>query len=135
MKGKLKFALLVALGTGLLGTGAVAQERQVNAAEQRQVRPATFNPNQAGQLQQVDWDHHRRCDGDGDRDDRGCYYYQYGNQYPVYYGNGYYGNGYYVTPAPNYPPPAGWYDRDGRWHAYDRDRDRDRRRHDDDDRR
>ena len=38
---------------------------------------------------------------------------QYSNRYPVYYGNG-----YYVAPAPRYAPPAGWYDRDGRWHAY-----------------
>lgn len=134
MKGRLKFALLVAaLGTGVLGAGAVAQERQINV-EQTQMRYATLDPNQPGQLQQVDWGHHRRCDGDGDRDDRRCYY-QYGDQYPVYYGNGYYGNGYYVAPVPQYAPPAGWYDRDGRWHAYHRDRDRDRRRHDDDDRR
>jgi len=133
MKSQLKFALFVALGTGMLGAGAVAQERQINTG-QAQVRYATFDPNQAGQLQQADWDHHRRCDGDGDRDDRGCYY-QYGDRYPVYYGNGYYGNGYYVAPAPRYVPPAGWYDRHGRWHAYQRDRDRDRRRHDDDDRR
>ncbi len=138
MKGQLKFALCVALGTGVLGAGAVAQERAITA-EQPQLRYADLAASQAGQLQQVDWHHHRRCDGDGDRDDRGCYYdqYQYSNQYPSYYGNGYYGNGYYAAPAPApyYAPPAGWYDRDGRWHRYDRDRDRDRRRYDDDDRR
>ena len=88
MKSQLQFALFVALGTGMLGAGAVAQERQTNT---EQMRYGTFDPNQAGQLQQVDWDHHRRCDGDGDRDDRGCYY-QYGDRYPAYYGNGYYGN-------------------------------------------
>lgn len=131
MKAQLKFALFVALGTGMLGAGAVAQQRD-DGIGQGQARLATFN--QAAQLQQVDWNHHRRCDGDGDRDDRGCYYV-YQNQYPAYYGNGYDANGYYVAPAPYYPPNAGWYDHDGRWHAYNRDRDRDRRRHDDDDRR
>jgi hypothetical protein len=134
MKSQLKFALCVALGTGMLGAGAVAQQQRINANEQTQLRYATLDPSQTGQLQQVDWDHHRRCDGDGDRDDRGCYK-QYGDRYPVYYGNGYYGNGYYAAPAPHYAPPVGWYDRDGRWHAYQKDRDRDRHRHDDDDRR
>ena len=132
MKSQLKFALFVALGTGVLGAGAAAQEQSRNIGGQAQGQYAAFDPNQAGRLVQVD--HRRRCDGDGDRDDRGCYY-QY--QYPTYRGNGYYSNGYYVTPAPApyYRSNAGWYDRDGRWHAYDRDRDRDRRRHDDDDRR
>ncbi len=108
---------------------------QINSGE-GQIRYATLHPSQAGELQQVGWDTHRRCDGD-DRDDRGCYWdrdgYRY--RYPAYYGNGYYGNGYYAAPAPYYPPNQGWYDRDGRWHAYDRERDRDRRRHDGDDRR
>ena len=79
-------------------------------------------------LQQVDW---RRCDGDHDRDDRGCYYRDRDGR--AYYGNGYYANSYYAAPYDS--RPAGWYDRNGRWHAYDKDRDRDRRRHDDDDRR
>lgn len=131
MKGQLKFALLVALGTGVLGAGATAQERQINLADNARVEYATFNPNQAAWLQLAGWDDHRRCDGDHDRDDRGCYY-AYPAPYPGY---AYYGNGYYAAPAPYYPPAAGWYDRGGRWHAYDRDRDRDRRRHDDDDRR
>jgi hypothetical protein len=136
MKSQLKFALLLALGTGVLSAGAAAQERQVNVGDNGRLQYATFNSSQAAELQQVGWNDRRRCDGDHDRDDRGCYY-QYRNQYPVYYGNGYYGNGYYVAPAPApyYPPNRGWYDRNGRWHAYDRDRDRDRRRHDDDDRR
>ncbi|HEY1731730.1 MAG TPA: hypothetical protein VGG15_08265 [Terriglobales bacterium] len=134
MKSQLKFALFVALGTGVLGAGAAAQAQSGNVGSQPQVRYATFDADQAGRLVQVD--HRRRCDGDGDRDDRGCYY-QYQYQNPAYYGNGYYSNRYYVTPAPapSYRPSAGWYDRDGRWHAYDRDRGRDRRRHDDDDRR
>ena len=132
MKRGLKFALFVALGTGVLGTGAVAQNRQTNDAGRTQLPYATFNGNQAGLLQQTDWDDHRRCDGDGDRDDRRCYQYQ--QQYPSYgyHGGGYYSNGYYVTPAPYYPPNSGWYDRNGHWHAYgrDRDRDHDRDRHD-----
>jgi hypothetical protein len=132
MKSQLKFALLLALGMGVLGAGAAAQERQSNIARDGQRQYATLDSTQTASLQQVDWDH-RRCDGDHDRDDRGCY--------QVYrapaYGYGYYGNGYSAAPvpAPYYRPSAGWYDRDGRWHAYDRDRDRDRRRHDDDDRR
>jgi hypothetical protein len=129
MKSQLKFALLVALGTGVLSAGAAAQERQVNVADNARLQYATFDPNQAAGLQLADWDDHRRCDGDHDRDDRGCYYRA---PYPGY---AYYSNGYYAAPAPYYPRAAGWYDRDGRWHAYDRDRDRDRRRQNDDDRR
>jgi hypothetical protein len=129
MKSQLKFALLVAFGTGVLGAGAAAQERPVNVADNARLQYATFDPDQAARLQTVDWDDHRRCDGDHDRDDRGCYYRA---PYPGY---AYYSNGYYAAPAPYYPRAAGWYDRDGRWHAYDRDRDRDRRRQNDDDRR
>jgi hypothetical protein len=128
MKSQLKFALLLALGTGVVGAGAAAQERQVDVVTRAQVRFATFNPNQAASPQQVD--RRRRCDGDGDRDDRGCYYvYTTPSRSYVYYGNRYYAT---PAPAPFYPPNRGWYDREGRWHAYDRDRDRDRRRHDDD---
>ena len=131
MKGQVKFALFVALSAGVLGTGAgaAAQERQFNGPDNARVEYAISNPNQAAQLTLADWDDHRRCDGDHDRDDRGCYVYR--APYPGY---AYYGHGYYVAPAPYYPP-AGWYDRDGRWHAYDRDRDRNRYRHDGDDRR
>ncbi len=136
MKSQLKFALLVALGTGVLSAGAAAQQPQINAAGNGRMEYEMFIPGQAAQLQQVGWDDHHRCDGDHDRDDRGCYYrdgdgYRY--RYPAYYGNGYWSNGYYVEPAPGYRANTGWYDRDERWHAYDRDRDRDRRRHDDDD--
>jgi hypothetical protein len=136
MTSQLKFALLLVLGTGVLGAGAAAQERQINPGDNGRVQYATFNPERSLVLQQVGWNDHRRCDGDHDRDDRGCYYqYRNGYRYPAYYGNGYYGYGYYAAPAPYYPPSRGWYDRNGRWHTYDRDRDRDRRRHDDDDRR
>lgn len=107
------------------------QEGQVKVAAGAQARFATFNPNQAVSLQQVD--RRRRCDGDGDRDDRGCYYvYTTPSRGYAYYGNGYYAG---PVPSPYYHPDRGWYDNHGRWHAYDRDRDRDRRRHHDDDRR
>ncbi len=134
MKRGLKFVLLAALGAGTLSTGAVAQQRQLGNSEGAVVEHATFDPGQGGALRLADWDDHRRCDGDHDRDDRGCYYRDGYGRY-VYRGPAYYGNGYYAAPAPYYAQPNGWYDRDGRWHAYDRDRDRDLRRHDDDDRR
>lgn len=132
MKGRLKFVMIVALGAGTLGASAVAQERQIGSGVR--LESAAVDSNQSVQIRQVDWDDHRRCDGDHDRDDRGCYHRDrdgYRGNYRGAYG--YYGNGYYA--APYYAPPAGWYDRNGHWHAYDRDRDRDRRRHDDDDRR
>ena len=133
MKSQLKFAFLLALGTGVLGAGAAAQEQPLNGGDNSPMQYATSHPSQAGTFQQVGWDDHRRCDGDHDRDDRGCsYQYRNGYRYPAYYGSGYYGNGYYAAPAPYYPPNRGWYDRDGRWHAYDRDRDTGRRRYDDD---
>ncbi len=129
MKKRLNFVLLLALGAGVVTTGAAAQSRQPASEASARLEYATFDPAQAALLRQVDWDDQRRCDGDHDRDDRGCY--QRGRnqyRYPAYYGNGYYA-------APYCPPNTGWYDRQGHWHAYDRDRDRDRRRHDDDDRR
>lgn len=128
MKSTWNFALVLALGLGLLGTVATAQNTQLNSGGGR-VEYATA-AGQSGQLRLAGWDDHRRCDGDHDRDDRGCYYRDYDHH--RYYGYSYYGNAY---AAPYYAPRAGWYDRYGNWHAYDRDRDRDRRRHDDDDRR
>ena len=128
MKSTWNFGLVLALGVGLLGTAATAQSTQLNRGGR--VENAIADAGQSGQLQLAGWDDHRRCDGDHDRDDRGCYYRDYDHY--RYYGYSYYGNAY---AAPYYGPPAGWYDREGHWHAYDRDRDRDRRRHDDDDRR
>ncbi len=135
MKSKSSFLAMLALGVGLFGTAATAQNAQVNNTSGARVEYGTFDPGQSGLLRQADWDDHRRCDGDHDRDDRGCYYRDRDGRYR-YRSYSYYGNSYvYVTPYYNYAPNAGWYDRDGRWHAYDRDRDRDRRRHDGDDRR
>jgi hypothetical protein len=137
MKNQLSFVLFLALSAGTLATSAVAQDRtQINDRESARVEFATFDPSQAsGLLRQAGWDDHRRCDGDHDRDDWGCYYRAWRGPAP-YPATGFYG-GHYAAPyvAPNYGRANGWYDRNGYWHAYDRDRDRDRRRHDDDDRR
>ena len=129
MKTTWNFAVALALGIGVLGTTAAAQ---TNAPASARLEYATVDPGQSGLLRLADWDDHRRCDGDHDRDDRRCYDRDY--QRDRYYGYSYYGNAY---AAPYYyrDPNAGWYDRHGYWHPYDRDRDRDRRRHDDDDRR
>ena len=130
MKGTRNFVLLLTLGVGLLGTAASAQNSQIaNRAAPGEYAGAEGSHGAA--LQLADWDDHRRCDGDRDRDDRGCYDRDYDRRY---YGYSYNGNGY-VAPYSYSAPPAGWYDRYGYWHPYDRDRDRDRRRHDDDDRR
>jgi hypothetical protein len=132
MKSKWSLAVLLASGVGLLGGAASAQNSLSGNGARAGVEYRTYGPGQSAALQLADWDDHRRCDGDHDRDDRGCYQRYYNRN--RYYGYSYYGNGYY---APNYYDRNGWYDRNGRWHAYDRDRDRDRRRHhgDDDDRR
>lgn len=132
MKSTLNFVLLLALSAAVLGTAAMAQTSEGAGVARARIESATFDPSQSALLRQADWDDHRRCDGDHDRDDRGCYYRDH-NGYRGYYGYNYYGNGYYATPY--YAPRAGWYDRDGHWHASDRDRDRNRNRHNDDDRR
>jgi hypothetical protein len=140
MKKQLNYVLLLALSAGTLATTSAAQmPTPVNDRQNARLAQATFDPSQTSLLRLADWDGHRRCDGDRDRDDRNCRYrdgdryrgqYYYGNPY---YGNGYYGNGYYA--APYRGRVDGWYDRNGYWHAYKRDRDRDRRRYGDDDRR
>jgi hypothetical protein len=135
MKKQLNYVLLLVLSAGTLATTSAAQTRtEANDRQNTRITQATFNPSQTGLLQLADWNDHRRCDGDGDRDDRNCRYRD-GDRYRCQYygGNPYYGNGYYATPYRG--RTDGWYDRNGYWHAYDRDRDRDRRRHDNDDRR
>ncbi len=135
MKKRLNYVLLLALSAGTFATTSAAQTTTaVNDRQGARIAQATFDPSQTGLLRLADWDDHRRCDGDRDRDDRNCRDRdddRYRNQY--YGGNAYYGNGYYATPYRG--RTDGWYDRKGYWHAYDRDRDSDRRRHDDDDRR
>ena len=135
MKKQLNYVLLLALSAGTFATTSAAQTpTAVNARENARIAQTTFDPSRTNLLQLADWDDHRRCDGDRDRDHRSCRDRDddwYRNQY--YGGNAYYGNGYYATPYRG--RTDGWYDRNGYWHAYDRDRDRDRHRHDDDDRR
>lgn len=131
MKKQLNYVLLLALSAGTLATTSAAQtSTAVNDWQNARITQATFDPSQAGLLRLTDWDDHRCCDGDHDRDDRNCRNrdrVKYRSQY--YGGNPYYGNGYYATPYRG--RTDGWYDRNGYWHAYDRDRDR--RCHDDDD--
>src|SRR5262249_9571927 len=90
----------VALGIGLLG--GTAQAQKVPTVQARAVvQDGIFVQGQGGLLQQADWDDHRRCDGDHDRDDRGCRdYYRARTRYQGY---SYYSNGYYY-----YGPNAGW---------------------------
>jgi hypothetical protein len=133
MKRKLKFVLLMALGTAMLSIPAAAQNTApINDRGTARVDYATYYPNQStGLLREVDWNNHRRCDGDHDRDDRHCYWRgrdddRYRNQYYAR-GNGYYGNapgygqgGWYDQYGRWHTDPGGWYDRKGKWHSYQR---------------
>ena len=116
---------VLALGVGLLGTTAQAQTLQRSQQTGARLEYGTYDLNQGGLLQQADWDDHRRCDGDHDRDDRGCR--DYYRDRARYYGYSHYNNGYYY-----YGPNTGWYDKHGRWHWYKDVRER-RRHHDRDD--
>jgi len=116
MESKHNFIAVLALGVGLLGTAATAQNAPGNADDAR-AKYATVDSGQSGLLRQADWDDHRRCDGDHDRDDRGCWYYgPNGRRY--YSGDGYYGpsngNGYYAR-------NDGWYDRKGNFYPHGAD--------------
>lgn len=134
MKKQLNCVLLLALSAGTLTTASAAQTpTATNDHANPAIVQAIFDPGQTGVLRPADWDDHRRCDGDHDRDDRNCHYRDGDRYRDQYGGNPYYGNGFYATPQRG--RVDGWYDRNGYWHAYDRDRDGDRRRHDDDDRR
>ncbi|MDR3749287.1 MAG: hypothetical protein P4M04_14275 [Acidobacteriota bacterium] len=136
MKKHLNFVLLLALGAGTLATSASAQQaQQFNDRDNAQLEYGVASSSQNGQLRLADWDDHRRCDGDHDRDDRGCSYQDpYGNRYyrgNVYYGNGYYGqrsNGYYDRKGNFYPNGAnGYFDEHGNWHYFKGRRDWDDR--------
>ena len=119
MNRKVSLVLCTAVAAAMLSVTAVAQS---SAAADRVPSPrlsyAVYEPSQsAAKLQLVDWDNHRRCDGDHDRDDRHCYWRDRDGDRYYYRGNGY---GAY---SPMYYP-GGWYDKHGRWHAdgwYDRD--------------
>jgi hypothetical protein len=128
MKTKLDFVLLLALGTAMLNVTAAAQSTaQTNIPGNAKVNYLNYDPNQSAALLPVDWDDHRRCDGDHDRDDRHCSSRdrdgdRYRQQY-VYRGSSYYGNapayqsGWYDQHGNWHVGPAGYYDRKGKWHS------------------
>ena len=124
MKRIVNFVLLTALGLVTLTVTATAQ---TSAPIDNRVSPridyATYYPGQtAASLRLVDWDDHRRCDGDHDRDDSNCYWRDRDGDRYYYRGKGYVSHGY-VAYGPMYYP-GGWYDKHGRWHRdgwYDRD--------------
>lgn len=134
MKSIRKFALSAALGVASLSLTAAAQN-QIPRESTKQ--PQTFNAvyvpaENAATLTQVDWDDHRRCDGDRDRDDRHCYVRDRDGDRYYYRGNGYGGYGYYSGPGygnrysygsngwydnrGQWHNPNGWYDKHGKWH-------------------
>ena len=120
MKSITKLALLTAVAVMTLTLTAAAQgqiPRDTNSPPQ--TFTAVYFPAQnAAKLTQVDWDDHRRCDGDHDRDDRNCYWRDRDDRY--YKGNGYVGNGYYYGSGRNnyYGYGSnGWYDNKGHWHV------------------
>ena len=120
MKRVVNFGLLTALGLATLTVTATAQAA---APTDNRVNPrihyATYYPGQtAASLRLVDWDDHRRCDGDHDRDDRHCYWRDRDGDRYYYRGNGYVGNGYSYGPSyRTYYGASGWYDKHGRWHT------------------
>jgi len=120
MNRKVSFVLWIAAAASLLSAMAAAQSNTPTASRQSpQVSYAVYEPSQsAATLQSVDWDDHRRCDGDHDRDDRNCYWRDRDRDRYSYRGNGYVGKGYYYGPRYNtYYGPSGWYDNHGRWHS------------------
>ena len=124
MNGKVSLVLFIAVAAAMLSVTAVAQS---SAPGDRMPSPrlsyAVYEPSQsAAKLQLVDSDHHRRCDGDHDRDDRHCYWRDRDGDRYYYHVNGYVSNGH-LAYGPMYYP-GGWYDKHGRWRAdgwYDRD--------------
>ena len=124
MNRKVSLVLCIAVATAMLSATAVAQSsRAGDRMSSPRLRYAVYEPSQsAAKLQLVDWDDHRRCDGDHDRDDRHCYGRDRDGDRYYYRGNGYVSNGY-VAYGPMYYPGV-WYDKHGRWHRdgwYDRD--------------
>ena len=123
MNRKLSLVLCVAVAAAMLSVTAVAQSSAPgDRVRSPRLSYAVYEPSQsAAKLQLVDWDHHRRCDGDHDRDDRHCYWRDRDGDRYYYRGNGYVSHGY-VAYGPMYYDKHGrwhadgWYDRDGRWH-------------------
>ena len=124
MNRKVSLVLCMAVAATMLSVTAVAQSSAPgDSVPSPRLSYAVYEPSQsAAKLQLVDWDDHRRCDGDHDRDDRHCYWRDRDGDRYYYHGNGYVSNGH-VAYGPMYYP-GGWYDKHGRWHAdgwYDRD--------------
>ena len=119
MNRKVSLVLCMAVAATMLSVTAVAQSSAPgDSVPSPRLSYAVYEPSQsAAKLQLVDWDDHRRCDGDHDRDDRNCYWRDRDGDRYYYRGNGYVGNGYYYGPRYNtYYGPSGWYDNHGRWH-------------------
>jgi hypothetical protein len=124
MNRKVSLVLCIAIAATMLSVTAVAES---SAPGDRVPSPrlsyAVYEPSQSvAKLRRVDWDDHRRCDGDHDRDDRHCYRRDRDDDRYYYRGKGYVSHGY-VAYGPMYYP-GGWYDKHGRWHRdgwYDRD--------------
>jgi len=124
MNRKVSLVLCMAVAATMLSVTAVAQSSAPgDSVPSPRLSYAVYEPSQsAAKLQLVDWDDHRRCDGDHDRDDRHCYWRDRDGDRYYYHGNGYVSNGH-VAYGPMYYP-GGWYDKHGRWRAdgwYDRD--------------
>jgi hypothetical protein len=112
MKNQLNLLLALTLGTGALGTGAVAQEaRSSNGGQTAGVEHAVFDPAQTGLLRLADGNGNHRCDGDHDRDDKHCRDWDRDR----YRDRDYRGNRYYAAP---YNQQNGWYDRKGNFYPY-----------------
>jgi hypothetical protein len=113
MQKQLIFVLILTLAVGTLAATSAAQNLQAPERQNARVEYVISNPGQSDLLMQTAWDDHRRCDGDHDRDDRGCWNGDRdGDRY--YRGNGYYGNQYYGNNP--YRQNNGWYDRKGNFY-------------------
>jgi hypothetical protein len=108
---KTKLVFLLALSVGVLGNLAVAQTGQ-GGYQTPQVQYALFHSDQDNvALQSVAWDHDRdRCDGDHDRDGRGCRWESGEHRYPV--------SSYGYTAYSGHYAQRGVYDRYGDFHPY-----------------
>jgi hypothetical protein len=119
MNRKVSFVLWIAAAAALLSVTPFAQNAgRGDAQANPRLSYAVYEPSQsAATLQLADWDDHRRCDGDHDRDDRNCYWRDRDGDRNYYRGNGYVGNGYYGPSYRTNYASGGWYGNHGRWHA------------------
>jgi len=124
MKSLGKFMLLAGAVTTLTLTATAQNVVPRTEAPAPSLGHAVYVPAlSTAKFTQVDWDDHRRCDGDHDRDDRHCHWRGRDRDRYYYRGNAYVGSGYYYGPGyATYYGPHGWYDKHGKWHK-DRDHD------------